>query len=182
MLQIQFFRSLDRPQFFLYAGIDQLSDFFTAWANSMIENTPPTHQIQRFYDRMGARYDWFEMYEGRAKARALEMLHLAPGQVVLNVGVGTGKEHADVQSAILPDGLAIPDPASRFNPDDIHAASALTDPLAYAWRNGHLELQEVDWQVPDWFTDHPFRYDFQLDICYDSTGIADFFHFLNDLS
>ena len=36
----------------------------------------------------------------------------------------------------LPDGLAVPDPASRFNPDDIHAASAVTDPLAYVWRNG----------------------------------------------
>jgi len=72
----------------------------------MIENTPPTKQIQRFYDRMGTRYDWFEMYEGRAKARALEMLELVPGQVVLNVGVGTGKEHAHIQTAIQPSGLA----------------------------------------------------------------------------
>lgn len=73
----------------------------------MIENTPPTQQIQRFYDRMGTRYDWFEMYEGRAKARALALLELAPGQVVLNVGVGTGKEHAHIHTAIQPNGLAI---------------------------------------------------------------------------
>ncbi len=43
----------------------------------------------------------------------------------------------------LPDGLAVPDPASRFNPDDIHAASALVDPLAYVWRNG-------DWRGRPW--------------------------------
>lgn len=73
----------------------------------MIENTPPSDQIQRFYDRMGGRYDWFEMYEGRAKARALELLQLAPGLVVLNVGVGTGKQHADILNDIQPDGLAI---------------------------------------------------------------------------
>ncbi len=43
----------------------------------------------------------------------------------------------------LPDGLAVPDPASRFNPDDIHAASAVIDPLAYVWRNG-------DWRGRPW--------------------------------
>ncbi|WP_298829724.1 malto-oligosyltrehalose trehalohydrolase [uncultured Piscinibacter sp.] len=30
-------------------------------------------------------------------------------------------------------GLTVPDPASRSNPDDVHAASALTDPLAFDW-------------------------------------------------
>jgi len=30
-------------------------------------------------------------------------------------------------------GLVVPDPASRSNPDDVHGASALTDPLAFAW-------------------------------------------------
>lgn len=29
--------------------------------------------------------------------------------------------------------LEVPDPASRHNPDDVHAASALTDPLAFDW-------------------------------------------------
>ncbi|MEO5881010.1 MAG: malto-oligosyltrehalose trehalohydrolase [Caldimonas sp.] len=35
----------------------------------------------------------------------------------------------------LPDGLAVPDPASRSNPDDAHAASELVDPAAYRWRD-----------------------------------------------
>ena len=30
-------------------------------------------------------------------------------------------------------GLVVPDPASRCNPDDVHAASALVDPLAFDW-------------------------------------------------
>jgi maltooligosyltrehalose trehalohydrolase len=31
--------------------------------------------------------------------------------------------------------LAVPDPASRFNPDDVHGPSMVVDPLAYSWRN-----------------------------------------------
>jgi malto-oligosyltrehalose trehalohydrolase len=34
---------------------------------------------------------------------------------------------------ILPDGLRVPDPASRFQPQDVHGPSEVIDPLAYAW-------------------------------------------------
>jgi maltooligosyltrehalose trehalohydrolase len=33
-------------------------------------------------------------------------------------------------------GLVVPDPASRSNPDDVHARSAVVDPLAFDWRDG----------------------------------------------
>lgn len=33
----------------------------------------------------------------------------------------------------LPDGRAVPDPASRCNPLDVHGPSEVVDPLAYAW-------------------------------------------------
>jgi maltooligosyltrehalose trehalohydrolase len=36
----------------------------------------------------------------------------------------------------LPDGLCVPDPASRFNPQDVHGASQVVDPGAYAWKDG----------------------------------------------
>jgi len=36
---------------------------------------------------------------------------------------------------VLENGLAVPDPASRFNPDDVHAPSEVIDPGAYAWRD-----------------------------------------------
>src|SRR3954471_1654851 len=34
---------------------------------------------------------------------------------------------------VLPDGLRVPDPASRFQPDDLHAASQVIDPAEYRW-------------------------------------------------
>ena len=34
----------------------------------------------------------------------------------------------------LPDGLQVPDPASRSNPEDVHGPSRVVDPCAYAWR------------------------------------------------
>ena len=37
----------------------------------------------------------------------------------------------------LPDGLVVPDPASRFNPGDVHGASQVIDPTAYQWQDGH---------------------------------------------
>ena len=33
----------------------------------------------------------------------------------------------------MPDGLRVPDPASRRNPDDVHGPSEVVDPLAHAW-------------------------------------------------
>jgi malto-oligosyltrehalose trehalohydrolase len=39
--------------------------------------------------------------------------------------------------------LEVPDPASRFNPDDVHGASEVIDPAAYAWR-------ERDWRGRPW--------------------------------
>ena len=34
-------------------------------------------------------------------------------------------------------GLLVPDPASRANPDDVHGASRVVDPLAFDWNDGH---------------------------------------------
>ena len=39
--------------------------------------------------------------------------------------------------------LAVPDPAARSNPDDVHAASAVVDPHAYRW-------QDRDWRGRPW--------------------------------
>jgi len=41
------------------------------------------------------------------------------------------------------DGPWLPDPASRCNPDDVHAASRVVDPAAYAWQDG-------DWRGRPW--------------------------------
>jgi malto-oligosyltrehalose trehalohydrolase len=36
---------------------------------------------------------------------------------------------------ILPDGLRVPDPASRHQPDDVHGPSEVIDPSTHAWRD-----------------------------------------------
>ena len=38
---------------------------------------------------------------------------------------------------VLPDGTAIPDPASRGQADDVHSASIVVDPSSYRWRHPH---------------------------------------------
>jgi demethylmenaquinone methyltransferase/2-methoxy-6-polyprenyl-1,4-benzoquinol methylase len=72
----------------------------------MNEKTLSTFSAQRFYDRIGSRYDWFEFYEGRAKEHALKALKLTSGQSLLVVGVGTGKELDQMLSEISPGGSA----------------------------------------------------------------------------
>lgn len=43
----------------------------------------------------------------------------------------------------LPDGLLVPDPASRYNPEDIHGPSEVVDPAAFDWSDG-------DWRGRPW--------------------------------
>ncbi len=73
----------------------------------MIRDTISPEAARRFYDRLWSRHDWAEAYESRAKARAIELLDLAAGQTVLDVGVGTGREHARLATAVSPSGLAV---------------------------------------------------------------------------
>ena len=43
----------------------------------------------------------------------------------------------------LPDGLEVPDPASRRNPEDVHLASEVVDPRSYEW-------QDAGWKGRPW--------------------------------
>ncbi len=47
-----------------------------------------------------------------------------------------GARAGDRYRFVLPDGLRVPDPASRRNPDDVHEASEVVDPAAYDWQDG----------------------------------------------
>ncbi|RME76158.1 MAG: methyltransferase domain-containing protein [Chloroflexi bacterium] len=71
----------------------------------MIKNTISPEAARRFYDRLGAGHDRAEMYESRAKQVGLERLALSPGLRLLNVGVGTGKEHRLLVDGVGPTGL-----------------------------------------------------------------------------
>ena len=43
----------------------------------------------------------------------------------------------------LPDGLRVPDPASRYQPEDVHGPSEVIDPATYFWR-------DADWAGRPW--------------------------------
>ncbi|HEY4358664.1 MAG TPA: malto-oligosyltrehalose trehalohydrolase [Acidobacteriaceae bacterium] len=44
---------------------------------------------------------------------------------------------------VLPDGTRVPDPASRFQPEDVHGPSEVIDPAAYRW-------SDLDWKGREW--------------------------------
>ncbi len=44
---------------------------------------------------------------------------------------------------VLPDGMRVPDPASRFQPEDVHGPSEVVDPATYPWQDG-------DWNGREW--------------------------------
>lgn len=72
----------------------------------MIKETISTERARRLYDWIGARYDWAEFFESKAKKRAQNMLSLVSGERFLNIGIGTGKAHLEFFQAIGPSGLA----------------------------------------------------------------------------
>jgi demethylmenaquinone methyltransferase/2-methoxy-6-polyprenyl-1,4-benzoquinol methylase len=74
-----------------------------------VENSKPIsrNSIQHFYDRAAGFYSWFSIFESEAKNTAVENLELAPGQKLLNVGLGTGSEQQDFLSCIVPGGTVI---------------------------------------------------------------------------
>ncbi len=63
--------------------------------------------IEQFYDHVGSLYDWAERFEGKAKARAFERFVLTRGDRVLNVGAGTGIDHARLARHVGSDGIAV---------------------------------------------------------------------------
>ena len=54
-------------------------------------------------------------------------------------GVGAGARYRFV----LEDGTEVPDPASRFQPEDVHGPSEVVDPLAFAWT-------DIGWRGRPW--------------------------------
>jgi maltooligosyltrehalose trehalohydrolase len=66
-----------------------------------------------------------------ANAEPIEMRAQDGGWFVLEAEAAPGTAY----KFILPDGLAVPDPASRGQADDVHGASLVVDPRGYAWRN-----------------------------------------------
>ena len=70
---------------------------------------------------------------GSGALQRLPMLAHAEGwHELVTAAAGPGSRYRFV----LPDGLHVPDPASRFQPDDVHGPSEVIDAAAYAWADG----------------------------------------------
>ncbi|MCW5700947.1 MAG: malto-oligosyltrehalose trehalohydrolase, partial [Rhodospirillales bacterium] len=57
--------------------------------------------------------------------------------VIEDAGAGTRYRYR------IDGGILVPDPASRFQPDDVHGASEVVDPATYIW-------QHADWRGRPW--------------------------------
>jgi malto-oligosyltrehalose trehalohydrolase len=73
--------------------------------------------------------------EGRA---ATAMKHVGAGWYEVSAAARAGARYRYVV-----DGTKVPDPASRYQPDDVHGASEVIDPTAYEWRDD-------DWRGRAW--------------------------------
>jgi maltooligosyltrehalose trehalohydrolase len=70
-------------------------------------------------------------YECEGRAQVADMTPSGDGWFELQAQCGAGTRYR----YRLDGDLAVPDPASRFQPDDVHGPSEVVDPLAYRWSN-----------------------------------------------
>ncbi|MEM8534229.1 MAG: methyltransferase domain-containing protein [Chloroflexota bacterium] len=73
----------------------------------MIEQTISVDAARRVYNRLGRQLNAAERYEAHAKSKALQLLATRPNQRILHVGVGTGREHAQLHQTVVPDGVVV---------------------------------------------------------------------------
>jgi maltooligosyltrehalose trehalohydrolase len=91
----------------------------------------------------------FRLWAPKHKQISLEII--GSGRRRLMRAVGDGWHELSTAAArpgslyqfVLPDGRHVPDPASRFQPMDLHGPSEVIDPSGYAWR-------DVDWLGRPW--------------------------------
>lgn len=69
----------------------------------------------------------------------------SPASAAANTAAGPVVGPGDRYRYRLPDGLEVPDPASRRQPDGVHGASEIVDPHAYAWK-------ATNWRGRPWET------------------------------
>lgn len=74
------------------------------------------------------------------RPHTLAMTKLPRGWYELEV---EGARHGDRYKFLLPDGTEVPDPASRFQPLDVHGPSEVVDPRHYGW-------QDSGWRGRPW--------------------------------
>ena len=59
-----------------------------------------TKDIQKVYDRLSIVYNFFDIFESKAKTRSVELLTRFPAQRILCIGSGTGRELWQIRKRI----------------------------------------------------------------------------------
>jgi malto-oligosyltrehalose trehalohydrolase len=118
----------------------------------------------------------FRLWAPDAQAVSVVVDELAPAamrpagggwyEAVLRCGAGAHYRYR------LPDGLLVPDPASRLQHGDVHASSVVLDPEAYVWHN-------AEWQGRPWH--EAVIYELHAGAMGGFNGIADRLEYLRDL-
>ncbi|RKP47444.1 malto-oligosyltrehalose trehalohydrolase [Trinickia fusca] len=92
----------------------------------------------------------FRLWAPSSHAVALEIEYESTTNVVDLTSSGNGWFESEFECGAgaryryrLDDGLLVPDPASRFQPEDVHGPSEVVDARAYAW-------QHADWRGRPW--------------------------------
>ena len=101
----------------------------------MSARTTPS-RVQRRYDRMAVAYDRVTIEKvvyARARARAIELLQLEPGDTVLDVGCGTGMSLPGLREAVGPGGAVV---GLDLSPAMLDRARQRV--AAKQWNNVHL--------------------------------------------
>jgi malto-oligosyltrehalose trehalohydrolase len=107
-------------------------------ATSRVHAMPFGAEVQ---DR-GVRFQFWAPHCAEVRV-SFEAAHHSPARVETMVALDAGwHEWLDARARagthyryVLPDGTAVPDPASRFQPQDVHGPSEVIDPAAYRWRD-----------------------------------------------
>ena len=74
-------------------------------SENKLDKAIPASTARQIYNFIGKSYNLFSSFDARAKARALEFLDAKAGDHILEVGVGTGKLHSELASAVQPGGV-----------------------------------------------------------------------------
>lgn len=96
-------------------------------------------RIEATFHRLAPSYDRWRLLEARFHARAVSLLHLEPGDVVVDVGCGTGLALKRLVKAVRPRGLVI---GIDLSPDMLDRARARV--LRFGWKNVSLVQTPVE--------------------------------------
>lgn len=71
------------------------------------KNHAQSLRLQSLYNALGSSYDWFTRFEVRARQTAWRQLDPQPGEHLLHVGCGPGREQTALHAAVQPQGAVV---------------------------------------------------------------------------